>query len=149
MQFIETKDIISFHPELIVHPVNCAGLCHDVFTHQLKKTWPMYFREYTRSCLRKYLKPYHPMLCDLGTMISTRYIVALPIRDHWREVLKPDSMRVSLDKLIEVINMLGIQSVAIPDIPDVPPGWLQKEITERLEATQNANIDSIYILKPS
>lgn len=147
MQIIESNDILSQHPELIVHPVNCAGLCHDVFTHQLKKTWPMYFREYTRSCLRKTLTLHFPMLCDLGTMISTRYVLALPIRSHWREVLKPDTLRISLDKLVEVLNSLGVRTIAIPDLPDVPPGWLQKEISRRLEQTNNSALKSIFIFK--
>lgn len=149
MQIVETNDIISLHPELIVHPVNCTGLCHDGFTHQLKKTWPMYFREYTRSCLRKHLHPQEPMLCDLGTMISTRYIVALPLRAHWREVLKPEAVRVALDKLISMLVELKIQSFAIPAIPDIPEGWLEKEVKAKIEQSPSSQLNSLFILRSS
>lgn len=127
MRFQEATDLFQLLPELIVHPVSCQGLCRDSLSRQLKKEWPEYFKEYTRGCLRGKFKPSEPVLFDLGTMLGTRYVVTLPVRNHWKENLSPDVVKPGVLETLKICVSLNVLSVAIPHLAGTPPGWLRKQ----------------------
>lgn len=144
MHFQVVADIFELHPELIVHPVNCQGLCRDTFSKNLKKSWPEYFREYSRSCQRKKLVPAEPVTLDLGTMLGTRYVVTLPIRGKWNEPLTPDVMKPAMAKVLEKIEELKVTSVAMPLLSGTPDGWQQNQFVKFFGSEKQSSLSHVY-----
>lgn len=144
MEFLVADDIFEFHPELIAHPVNCQGLCRDSLSRQLKKAWPDYFREYTRNCLRKKLEPGNALLVDLGTMLSTRFIVTLTVRNHWNDALQPPVVKPAVHKLLELAHTRGVTSVAIPFLHGTPEGWLKAQFENYFSQLIVSSLERVY-----
>jgi hypothetical protein len=122
------EDVFAGYPDMIVHPVNCTGVCRDAFSKQLKRTLPDYFRHYSRSVLRHKLAPGAPEIYVHDALFGTRWIVILPIRNHWKETLVPQVVKDGLAKIAETIAQMRPQSVALPEIEGPPPGWLEEQI---------------------
>ena len=130
------EDVFGIYPELIVHPVNCQAVCKDSFSKQLKKTFPAYFREYTRLALRKQLYLGKPFVYRNDALFGTRIIMALPLREHWKHPVTPANLKQALAALAEFITEEYFTSVAMPHLEGPPLGWLE----ERL---QNEFVNSI------
>lgn len=140
-----TDNIFDLFPELIVHPVNCTGLCKDAFSKQIKKTWPEYFRTYSRACIRKSLQPGKPMVYEENSLFGTRFIVALPLKNHWQEKLNPPLVKDALSALVEVCHTNRISTLAIPNFEGPPAGWLEGELRKRFEAAGGTPPDTIIL----
>lgn len=121
-------DILALYPDMVVHPVNCTGVCKDAFSKQLKRALPDYFRHYTRSVLRKHLKPGHPEVFEHGALFGTRYLVILPVKNHWKETMLPPVVKESLGRLAEAIRHTAPATVAMPDLEGPPEGWLAEQL---------------------
>lgn len=142
---IETcEDIFSRYPDLLVHPVNCVGVSHDIYSKQIKKTYPHYFKEYARACLRNHLKPAQPVVIELGALFGTNYIVILPIRNHWKESLRPDVTKEAILELCKVISEKNVATIAVPAIEGTPEGWLEAKLTEHLSQSR---VKLLYLVK--
>jgi Macro domain len=121
-------DVFSGYPDMIVHPVNCTGVCKDALSMQLKRTLPDYFRHYTRAVLRHRLSPGTPEVYVHDALFGTRWIVILPIRNHWKETLLPLVVKEALAKTLEAIRDTEPRSVALPELEGPPLGWLEDQM---------------------
>ncbi|MBM3382771.1 MAG: hypothetical protein FJY29_10060 [Betaproteobacteria bacterium] len=145
LELIHVDDIFTVYPEVFVHPVNCVGVSKDILSRQVKKSWPDYFREYTRSCIRKKLLPGEPLWHEVGELFGTRFVVALPLKNHWQEKMRPDVTRQALGLLFEGIFERQLGSAAVPVFEGPPPGWLEKEITRLCEGQLHSTLHTVYL----
>ncbi|MCA2961252.1 MAG: hypothetical protein IOD12_13445 [Silvanigrellales bacterium] len=125
-------DVFASYPDMIVHPVNCTGVCKDVFSKQLKRTMPDYFRHYTRSVLRHRLTPGAPEMFVHDALFGTRWIVILPVKNHWKEPLVPPLVKQGLTRLAETVKTAEPRSVAMPELEGPPAGWLAEQLRNLL-----------------
>lgn len=125
VEFVD--DIFAFYPDMVIHPVNCTGICKDGFAKQLKRTLPQYFRHYTRAVLRHHLRPGFPEVYEHNALFGTRHVVILPVKNHWKETLFPPLVKESMARLSETIGLTGPSSVAMPDLLGPPEGWLAEQ----------------------
>lgn len=121
-------DVFASYPDMIVHPVNCTGVCKDAFSKQLKRTMPDYFRHYTRAVLRHRLTPGAPEIYAHDALFGTRWIVILPVKNHWKEALLPPIVKQSLARLAETVKHAEPRSVAMPELAGPPEGWLEEQM---------------------
>jgi hypothetical protein len=145
LEFIHVDDIFTVYPEVFVHPVNCVGVSKDILSRQVKKSWPDYFREYTRSCIRKKLQPGEPLWHEVGELFGTRFVVALPLKNHWQEKMRPDVTRLALGLLVEGIFERHLTSAALPLFEGPPPGWIEKELNRLCEGQMYASLRTVYL----
>lgn len=128
LEIRHVDDVFASYPDMIVHPVNCTGVCKDAFSKQLKRTLPDYFRHYTRSVLRHKLHPGVPELYEHDALFGTRWVVLLPVKNHWKEGLLPPVVKQSMSRLAETIAKVQPRSVAMPELQGPPEGWLASQM---------------------
>ena len=144
MIFRREENIFDLFPDVIIHPVNCTGLAHDLLSKQLKKTAPEYFREYTRACLRKHLKPGTATLYEQSALFGTRYIITITVKEHWQEKLRPDFTKTALADMSKLCDTLQVTSLAIPHLQGSPDGWLENELRKLFECKIHCYLNNIY-----
>lgn len=145
LELVRVDDIFSVYPEVFVHPVNCVGVSKDILSRQVKKSWPDYFREYTRSCIRKKLQPGEPVWHEVGELFGTRFVVSLPLKFHWQEKMRPDIARQGLSGFFEGVSERQISSAAIPIFDGPPDGWIEKELNRLVEGALNPSLRTVYL----
>ena len=145
VDFLRVDDIFSVYPEVFVHPINCVGVTKDILSRQVKKSWPDYFREYTRSCIRKKLQPGEPIWYEVGELFGTRYVVALPLKFHWQEKMRPDLAKQALAELVNGVLERGLSSIAIPLFEGPPEGWIERELGRLVEGRLNCTLSTVYL----
>lgn len=149
MDFVRVEDIFSVYPEVFVHPVNCVGVSKDILSRQVKKAFPEYFREYTRTCIRKKLQPGEPLWHEVGELFGTRFVVALPLKFHWQEKMRPELARQALTALLNEISLKQMNSAAIPLFEGPPEGWIEREITKQVESQLSSTLSTVYLFNTS
>jgi hypothetical protein len=142
MIFEQVDYIFNYYPECLVHPVSCAGVSHDVLSKQIKKSYPDYFREYSRFCIRKHLTAGQAYFYPLNALFGTKYIVSLTIKDNWQEKIRPAVFKSALSELIKKAEELKFSTIAFPKIDEIPFDWL-KEQFERVSANNENTIEKI------
>lgn len=140
-------DFIEAFPEAIANFVSCTGIRRNSTNHRLNRTFPSYSKDYKRRCLRKHLKVGEACPFDLGTMFGTRWIISLPIREHWREALQPVRVRETLESLVACCEELGVESLALPLLDGPPPGWLEAKIRESVANRPSHSLKTIYLFR--
>lgn len=145
VDFVRVEDAFAIYPDAFVHPVNCIGVSKDILSRQVKKAWPDYFREYTRACIRKKLQPGESLWHEVGELFGTRFVVALPLKVHWQEKIRPDVARLAFAGLFQEICLRQINSVAIPVFEGPPEGWIEREISKLVEAQASSCLQIVYL----
>lgn len=144
-----SDNIFGLYPQAFVHPVNCVGLSHDAYSKQLKKMWPDYFREYTRLCLRNQLLAGESRFFSLQVLFGTKYIVTMPIKNHWQEKIQKQPVHEGLLSLARQCQELQITSLAIPKIDGLPSGWLESEIKNSFGKHSSHVVETCYLFRYS
>lgn len=143
--FSKVEDVFSVYPDVFVHPVNCIGVSKDILSRQVKKAWPDYFREYTRSCIRKKIQPAHPIWHEVGELFGTRFVVALPLKMHWQEKMRPDLAKEAFERFFEEFCLRQLRSVALPIFDGPPPGWIEREVTRLAQSRIDSTLETVYL----
>ena len=142
MIFEQVDQIFEHYPECIVHPVSCTGVSHDVLSKQIKKSYPDYFREYTRFCIRKKLVAGQVHFYELDTLFGTKFIVTLTSKDNWQEKIQPQIFKKALDEFIKKACELKLSTIALPKMEDVPQNWLQEQF-EKASLNKENTIEKV------
>lgn len=147
--FIHVDDVFSVYPDAFLHPVNCVGVSKDILSRQVKKAWPDYFREYTRNCIRKKIQPAEPQWHEVGELFGTRFVVALPLKVHWQEKMRPDVAKEAFEKFFDAFCGKELTSFALPLFDGPPEGWIEREITRLAESRIDSTLRTVYLFNIS
>ncbi len=147
MIFEQVENIFQLYPECIVHPVSCTGVSHDILSKQIKKSYPDYFREYTRFCIRKKLTLGEAHFYEVDALFGTKYIVTLTVKDNWQEKIRAEVFKNVLNKLIEKAVELKISTIALPKMEEVPLPWLEDQL-QKLGSGKADTIERIIFFIP-
>lgn len=152
MAIISTQgDLLQQHDvDAIVNTVNCVGVMGKGIALQFKKKWPANFKAYAAACKAKQVKLGEMYIYDLGGLVTPRYIINFPTKDHWRNASKLQDIENGLHDLIHQIKILGIQSVAIPPLGCGNGGlsWTQVEPLIEQSFAQLLDVE-IRLFKPA
>ena len=142
MIFEHAINVFDFYPECIIHPVSCSGVCHDTLSKQIKKSYPDYFREYTRFCIRKKLLVGQSYFYHIDALFGTKYIVTFTTKLNWQEKIYPHIFKQALNNFINKSLELKINTVAIPKLKEVPQEWLKEQL-EKISKISDFTIKKI------
>jgi O-acetyl-ADP-ribose deacetylase (regulator of RNase III) len=108
-------DILKSNAEVLVNSVNLQGVMGKGVALAFKKAFPQNYKEYVKACKEKVI--------DIGkvfvtqtNLLSPRYIVNIPTKDHWRNPSKLEYIEAGLKDLIRWISLSNINSIAIPPL---------------------------------
>ena len=131
----ETRgNILAVDAEALVNTVNCVGVMGKGIALQFKQAFPDNFRAYERACRHGELRLGSVFVFETGSLTNPRYILNFPTKDHWRSRSRLDEIEAGLQDLVEVIQRLGIQSVAMPPLGCGNGGLDWVDVRPRIEA---------------
>lgn len=142
MIFEKVHQVFDSYPECLVHPVSCTGISHDILSKQIKKSYPDYFREYSRFCIRKRLTAGRANFYALGTLFGTKYIATLTTKNKWQEKISPQIFKQALDEFIHRACNLKVETIAIPKLEDVPQQWIEEQF-KKMETNPENTIKKV------
>jgi O-acetyl-ADP-ribose deacetylase (regulator of RNase III) len=102
--------------DAIVNTVNCVGVMGKGIALQFKNKWPANFTAYAAACKAGEVRPGRMFMFDTGGLLKPNFIINFPTKDHWRAPSKIEYIRDGLQDMLQQMDRLGIQSVAIPPL---------------------------------
>ncbi len=110
--------LLKADAEALVNAVNCVGVMGKGIALQFKQAFPENFRQYERACRAKQVRPGHMFIVRIGDLSSPNptYIINFPTKVHWRGKSRLEDIQSGLEALIQDVQKLQIQSIAIPPL---------------------------------
>lgn len=109
-------DLLRSEVDAIVNTVNCVGIMGKGIALQFKQAFPRNYEAYRRACDSREVRLGRMFVFDTGSMISPRWIINFPTKDHWKSKSRLQDIETGLEDLKDVIKRLGIRSIAMPPL---------------------------------
>lgn len=109
-----TGNLLTAEVDALVNPVNTVGVMGKGLALQFKKAFPDCFTAYEAACRRGEVMVGHMHVVE--RLVAPRYIINFPTKKHWRQPSKLDYVREGLVDLVEQVQALKIESIAIPPL---------------------------------
>ncbi|RZM79542.1 type II toxin-antitoxin system antitoxin DNA ADP-ribosyl glycohydrolase DarG [Leptolyngbya iicbica] len=109
-------NLLNEKTEAIVNTVNCVGVMGKGIALQFKQAYPENFKAYKRACDANEVQPGQMFVFDTGSLLPPRYVINFPTKRHWRGKSRLEDIKAGLDALVQNVQELGIQSIAIPPL---------------------------------
>lgn len=148
-------NIFLLDVEAIVNPVNCVGVMGKGLALQFKKLYPKNFEAYKTACYNKIISPGEMFIFgtagegpdfDPGNL---NYIINFPTKRHWRDKSLLSDIKIGLNRLVDVIDELGIKSIAIPPLGSGLGGLSWSQVKRLIDEILSPLIDvKIIVLEP-
>lgn len=107
-------DIFDSGAQVLVNPVNCAGVSGKGLAQEFKRRWPDNQKIYEYYCRNKQLQPGELLLYRQREPAQLIFNVAT--KDHWRN---PSELRWIFNCVYNIRHfaiMLEVKSVAVPEL---------------------------------
>ncbi|MCG5058110.1 MAG: macro domain-containing protein [Limnoraphis sp. WC205] len=108
-------NLIEENIEALVNTVNCVGVMGKGIALQFKQAFPENFKHYKKACDIKKVQP-GKMFTTSTDMLFPKYIINFPTKRHWKGKSKIEDIESGLKALVEEVQQLNIQSIAIPPL---------------------------------
>ena len=108
-------DIFAQAADILVNPVNCAGVMGRGLALQFRRRYPAVFAEYGRACRGGALRPGRVFLAATGED-RPRAIAHFPTKRHWRDPSRIEDIDSGLRHLAATVERLGVPSMAVPPL---------------------------------
>ena len=109
-------DLLDSDAQALVNTVNTAGVMGKGLALQFKHAFPENFESYAAACSRGEVRLGEMFVVPLLEPSATRYVVNFPTKAHWRSKSKLIDVVTGLEALIDVLDDLHIESIAIPPL---------------------------------
>lgn len=109
-------DLLSAEVDAIVNTVNTVGVMGKGIALQFKKRFPGNFKAYSTACKSGEVKLGKMFVYDAGQLVSPRWVINFPTKQHWKSRSRLTDVDSGLDDLARVIEELGIRSIALPPL---------------------------------
>lgn len=141
-----TGNLLEAPAEALVNTVNTVGIMGKGIALQFKQAFPEMFRDYERACQNDAVKLGKMDVHDLGGLVGgPRWIINFPTKGHWRSKSKLADVKSGLSDLVNVIETLGIRSIAVPPL-GCGHGGLEWEDVRPLIASAFAELPEVEVL---
>ena len=107
-------NLLTAEVDALVNTVNTVGVMGKGIALQFKRAFPANFRAYRTACARGEVRLGRVWVFDTGMIGPRRYVLNFPTKEHWRSDSRLEDIAAGLDSLVDTVQELGIQSVAIP-----------------------------------
>lgn len=109
-------DILQADAEALVNTVNCVGIMGRGIALQFRKEFPENYQVYKAACDRQELQPGKMLVFDLSRLQPPRFVINFPTKRHWKSKSRIEDIQSGLRALVEEVQRLKIQSIAIPPL---------------------------------
>jgi len=107
-------NLLEADTEAIVNTVNTVGVMGKGIALQFKQAFPENYKRYKAACDRGEVRIGEIFVHDHHHFGPRRYILNFPTKRHWRSKSRIEDIGVGLTALAEVVQKLGIETIAVP-----------------------------------
>lgn len=107
-------NMLTASVDALVNTVNTQGVMGKGLALQFKKAFPENFAAYERACKAGEIQV--GKMHVVPRLASPRFIINFPTKKHWRQPSKLEYVREGLRDLVQQVQQLGIESIAVPPL---------------------------------
>lgn len=100
--------------DALVNTVNCVGVMGRGVALAVKAAYPRVYAEYRRACEEHLVQPGKMLTILSGRRGNPQYIINFPTKRHWKGKSRLADIKAGLPALVDEVNRLRIESVAVP-----------------------------------
>jgi O-acetyl-ADP-ribose deacetylase (regulator of RNase III) len=126
-------DILRADAEALVNTVNCVGFMGRGIALQFRRVYPDNFQAYQRACAAGEVVPGRMFVVPTDQLTGPKFIINFPTKRHWRANSRMEDIDAGLVDLVEVVQRLGLRSIAIPALGCGLGGLRWAEVRPRIE----------------
>ena len=147
--FLESSgNLLEADVDALVNTVNTVGVMGKGIALQFKNAFPANFKAYERACKDGRVRLGEMFVFDAGQLMKPRWIINFPTKGHWRSPSKLSDVASGLDDLRQVIDGLGIKSIALPPL-GCGNGGLDWAVVRPLIDAKLADLDTeVHVFAP-
>jgi O-acetyl-ADP-ribose deacetylase (regulator of RNase III) len=135
-------NLLDAKVDALVNTVNTVGVMGKGVALMFKEAFPENFKDYEAACKKKAVKVGKMFVTE--RLLSPKWIINFPTKEHWRGDSKLEWIETGLDDLKRVIIENGIKSIAIPPLGSGNGGlkWedVRPKIEEALSSLKDVNV---------
>jgi O-acetyl-ADP-ribose deacetylase (regulator of RNase III) len=132
---ISKGNLLEAPVEALINTVNTEGVMGKGIALQFKQAYPAMFKAYEKACAAGEVRLGKMHIFDLGGLVGgPRWIINFPTKGHWRSRSRLADIDAGLADLVEQIQRLGIQSIAVPPLGCGHGGLKWDDVHPRIEA---------------
>ena len=147
---IKKGDLLKESVDAIVNTVNCVGVMGKGIALQFKKKWSENYKAYALACKAEKVKTGEMFIYDAGGLVKPHFVINFPTKQHWREKTKMSCIDEGLKDLIEQIQALKIEAIAIPPLGCGNGGLDWADVKPRIEkAFSNLHSVDVHLYEPN
>ncbi len=111
-------DLLKSQADALVNTVNTVGVMGKGVALQFKRAFPANFKAYKRACDDGRVALGHMFVWYAGELAGSqpRYVINFPTKRHWKGKSRLQDIDAGLVDLVQVVEELGIRSVAVPPL---------------------------------
>lgn len=133
-----TGNLLQADAEALVNTVNTEGVMGKGIALQFKKAYPAMYEAYRKAAKAGEVRLGHMHVWPTGQMTGPKYVINFPTKGHWKSRSKIGDIESGLVDLINVIEQLGIESIAVPPLGCGNGGLRWSDVEPRIAAAFQA-----------
>lgn len=135
--------------EALVNTVNTVGVMGKGIALQFKQAFPEVFREYEKACKKNEVKTGEMHVVHTNSLVSPRYVINFPTKQHWKEKSKMSYVVEGLKDLVRTVHELNIQSIPIPPLGCGNGGLEWSEVKPLIEKAFQSLLVEVHVYEPA
>lgn len=142
-------DIFLCDAEALVNTVNTVGVMGKGIALQFKERFPLNFNIYRDACKKGEVRIGKMLITGTGQQENPKWIINFPTKAHWKNKSDYAFIEAGLDDLIQQIQNLRIQSIAIPPLGAGQGGLDWKKVRQIIEQKLSSLEIDVMVFEPA
>jgi len=127
-------DLLRDDADALVNTVNTVGVMGKGIALQFKRAYPAMFEAYQRVCREGGIEAGRMYVWETGALSGPRFVINFPTKAHWRAPSRIEYIVDGLEDLVQVVERLGIRSIAVPPLGAGNGGLDWTEVRPKIES---------------
>lgn len=107
-------NLLDAEADAVVNTVNTVGVMGKGIALQFKQAFPENYKAYKLACDAGEVRIGEMFVFDAHTLGPRRYIINFPTKKHWRAKSRIADIELGLSALVEAVEKLQVESIAVP-----------------------------------
>jgi O-acetyl-ADP-ribose deacetylase (regulator of RNase III) len=129
--------LLEAQVEALINTVNTVGVMGKGLALQFKKAFPDNCKAYEKACRAGNVHIGEMLVFDRG-LLTPRWLVNFPTKEHWRSPSQLRYIDEGLVDLLRVVRSCGIRSIAVPPLGCGNGGLQWDDVRPRIERAFSA-----------
>lgn len=109
-------NLLGAEVDALVNTVNTEGVMGKGIALQFKKAYPAMYDAYRKSAKAGEIRLGLVQVWPTGQLTGPKYVINFPTKGHWKSKSRLQDIEAGLVDLVEVVQDLGIDSIAVPPL---------------------------------